>query len=104
MRVLASAAAAAGLCATALVSAGPASAVTEQCANYKSPDKVELSYETTTLQLPAGSTVCYKAGTQVFTVVVPDDGILTSAATNKWGKPLAFSYYIPSETPPPPLA
>lgn len=102
MRALIATAAAASFCATALVAAAPASATTAQCPNYNSPDKVELNYETTTLQLPAGSTVCYKAGTQVFTTVVPDDGILVSAATNKWGRPLAFSYYIPSDTPPPP--
>jgi hypothetical protein len=79
--------------------AGPSSAVTEHCANYDSPNKVELSGEDTSVNLPAGSTVCYKAGTQVFTVTVGADGVLTSAATNKHGQLLGISYYI-ADCPP----
>jgi hypothetical protein len=36
----------------------------------------------------------------VFTVVVGDDGVLTSEATNKWGHPQGISYYIVVDCPP----
>jgi hypothetical protein len=78
----------------------PSSAATAQCEGYNSPDKVELDYETTTVDLPAGSTVCYKSGTQVFTTVVGYDGVLTSEATNKKGQIQAISYYIVVCPPP----
>ncbi len=95
---------------TALAAAGvafvgtssPAAAATEQCADYQSPNKVELNYETTTVQLDPGTIVCYKAGTQVFTVQVGSDGVLTSQATNKFGRLLAISYYVVTTPPPPP--
>jgi hypothetical protein len=80
--------------------AGPSSATTEHCPNYDSPDKVELSGENTSVSLPPGTTVCYKAGTQVFTVTVGADGVLTSAATNKHGQLQGISYYIPDCPPP----
>jgi hypothetical protein len=79
--------------------ANSASATTDHCEDFMSPDKVELDDEATSVELPAGSTVCYKSGTQVFTVVVGSDGILTSEATNKFGKPQGISYYIVVEPP-----
>jgi hypothetical protein len=101
MKRLAGSAAALAVAGVALVgTSSPSSAVTNHCEDYTSPDKVELDYETTTVDLPAGSTVCYKAGTQVFTVVVGDDGVLTSEATNKWGHPQGISYYIVVDCPP----
>jgi hypothetical protein len=101
MKRLVGSAAALAVVGVALVStAGPSSAATNHCADYASPDKVELDYETTSVDLPAGSTVCYKAGTQVFTVVVGYDGVLTSEATNKHGKLQGISYYIVIDCPP----
>ncbi|HEY0888645.1 MAG TPA: hypothetical protein VGE38_03420 [Nocardioides sp.] len=103
MRRLASSAALLVGTAAALVGiAGPSSAATAHCADYTSSDKVELDYETTTVELPAGSTVCYKAGTQVDTVTVGSDGVLTSTLLNKAGKPMAISYYIVTHYCPPP--
>lgn len=103
MRLLASSAAALALAAAALVgTVSPSSAATQHCADYKSPDKVELDYETTTVDLPAGSTVCYKAGTQVATAVVGEDGVLTSTLIGPSGQPMAISYYIVTHYCPPP--
>jgi len=79
--------------------AAPSSAKTEHCDDYKSPDKVELDYETTTLYFEPGTTVCYKSSTQVFTTVVGYDGVLCSEAHNKKGKRQAISYYIVIGTP-----
>jgi hypothetical protein len=84
-----------------VTTAGPSSAATDQCADFNSPNKVELDYEATSVDVPAGSTVCYKSGTQVFTVVVGDDGVLTSEATNKHGRLQGISYYIVIDCPPP---
>lgn len=101
MKRLAVSASTLALVGVALVgTASPSSAATDQCADYNSPDKVELDYETTSVNLPAGSTVCYKAGTQVFTVVVGYDGVLTSEATNKHGRLQGISYYIVIDCPP----
>ena len=102
MKRLASTGAAMAVVGMALViPAGPSSAATEHCADVNSPDKVELEEETTSVDLPAGSTVCYKSGTQVFTVVVGSDGVLTSEATNKHGRIQAISYYVVIDCPPP---
>jgi hypothetical protein len=95
MKRLGASAAALALAAVALVgTASPSSATTEHCADYKSPDKVELDYETTTLHFRPYTTVCYKAGTEVRTVVVGDTGVLKSDVYNKFGKRMAISYYI----------
>ncbi len=80
--------------------AGPGTAATAHCADHQSAEKVELDYETTTIEVAPGSTVCYKSGTQVFTVVADEDGVVTSTATNKAGKVQAISYYIVIDTPP----
>jgi hypothetical protein len=102
MKRIASSAAALALAGVALVgTAGPSSATTEHCEDYKSPDKVELDYETTTLYFEPYTTVCYKAGTEVRTVVVGDSGILKSTVYNKNGKRMAFSYYIADYDCPP---
>lgn len=84
---------------TMVATTGTAHAATEHCDDYRSPDKVELDYETTTLNLPAGTRVCYKAGNQVFTTYVPYGGVLTSMATNRHGDIQAFSYYIVLHSP-----
>jgi hypothetical protein len=95
MKRIASSAAALALAAVALVgTAAPSSAATEHCEDYKSPDKVELDYETTTVYVGAYATVCYKAGTSVKTVTVGGDGMLTSTILNHRGKPKGISYYI----------
>ncbi|MDQ4053191.1 MAG: hypothetical protein M3237_10890, partial [Actinomycetota bacterium] len=87
MKRLAACAATLTVVGVALVgTAGPGSAATAHCADFNSPDKVELDGETTSVNLPAGSTVCYKSSTEVFTVVVGADGVLTSEATNKHGR------------------
>ena len=100
MRRLASSAAVLAVAAAALVgTAGPSSAVTEHCPD--GPGKVELNYETTTVNLPAGSTVCYKAGTKVDTVTVGSDGVLTSTITNRNGVVQGISYYIVTHYCPP---
>jgi hypothetical protein len=95
MKRLASSAAALALAAVALVgTASPSSATTEHCDDYKSPDKVELDYDTTTVYVGAYATVCYKAGTRVDTVTVGSDGMLTSELLNRNGKAMDISYYI----------
>lgn len=87
--------------ATALVVSTPtAGATTAQCADRTSPDKVELAYETTSVALPAGTVVCYKAGTQVATVTIGDDGLLTSTLANRRGIAQAISYYVVVAEPP----
>lgn len=89
------------MAAAALVSiASPSSASAAHCDDFNSPDKVELNGDTTSVNLPPGTTVCYKAGNQVFTAVVGPDGVLTSEATNKHGVPQGISYYIVDSTPP----
>jgi hypothetical protein len=72
--------------------ASPSSAVTQHCADFNSPDKVELSGDVTTLNFAPGTTVCFKAGTVATTVVVDESGVLTS--------PKGISYYIVIEEPP----
>ncbi len=79
--------------------AGPGVASTAHCPGYNTEDKVELDYETTTLSFAPGTTVCYKSGTQVFTVVVGPSGVLTSQALNKAGRPMGISYYIVVDEP-----
>ncbi|WP_107774834.1 hypothetical protein [Nocardioides sediminis] len=102
MKRIASSAGALALAAVALVgTAGPSSAVTDHCDDYKSPDKVELDHETTTLYFEPYTTVCYKAGTETRTVVVGDSGVLKSEIYNKKGKRMAFSYYIADYDCPP---
>ena len=100
MKRLAISAATLALAGAALVgTAGTSSATTEHCPDFDSPDKVELDGESTSVNLPAGTTVCYKAGTQVFTTTVGADGVLTSEATNNRGRLLGISYYIPGSPP-----
>jgi hypothetical protein len=95
MKRLAGSAAALALAAVALVgTASPGSAVTEHCADSKSPDKVELHHDTTSVYVGAYATVCYKAGTEVKTVTVGADGILRSTILNHKGNPRDISYYI----------
>lgn len=95
MKRLAGSAAALALAAAALVgTAGPSMASTAHCDDYMSPDKVELSYETSTVYVGAYATVCYKAGTRVDTVTVGGDGMLTSTLLNRQGKAMGISYYI----------
>jgi hypothetical protein len=95
MKRMASSAAAMALAAVALVgTAGPSSATTDHCEGHTTADKVELDYETTKLYLPPGTTVCYKAGTQVETGTANKYGVLRSKIYNTNGERMAFSYYI----------
>jgi len=92
--------------ATALTGLGavmsPASATdtgTEHCPDHSSPDvtKVELDYETTSLDLtlPEGSWICVKAGTEAQMVQLGPGGTYTQDfAFNKKCKALAISYYV----------
>jgi hypothetical protein len=95
MKRLASSAAALAIAAVALVgTASPSSAATGYCDDYKSPDKVELTVETTSAYVGAYATVCYKAGNEVRTVTVGSSGMLTSTILNRQGNAKAISYYI----------
>ena len=84
--------------------AGPAQAVTEHCPGHNAPDsgKVELDNAGNSVptDLADGTEVCVKAGTQITTVTVMDGMITQTAITNKKGKPLGISYYVPGEEPP----
>lgn len=82
---------------------GAASAVTEHCPDFNSPNKVELDGEITVVQLAPGTEVCYKSGTRVFTTTVGADGLLVSEAYNRNGNRMGISYYIPDAPPPPPV-
>jgi hypothetical protein len=67
--------------------ASPSSAVTEHCPDHQTADKVELDGDVRTLTgLTPGDSICFKAGTQVFEVIVPASGEVTS--------PKGISYYI----------
>lgn len=91
----------AGAAAGLVVATGPASAATEHCPNYTSPTKVELSGDQTSVTLKPYSTVCYKAGTQVKTVTLKADGVLTSTIYNRAGAAMGISYYIVTGSQPP---
>ena len=95
MRRAAAAAAVLALAGAGLAAgASSAAATTAHCADHTTLEKVELDYETTTVELEPGTVVCYKAGTRVATVTVGDDGMLVSTITNKAGKAMAISYFV----------
>ena len=82
-------------------------AMSAQAADLHCPDhasssvtKVELGGNVTHLDLPEGTLICVKAGTQnTGQVVVGYGGYDQTSITNKRGIPLAISYYVVYETP-----
>jgi hypothetical protein len=86
--------------------AGPAQAATQHCPGHNLPGsgKVETSGSSNTVKtkLPDGTSVCVKAGTEITYVTVVNGKITQTAITNKKGKPLGISYYVPGEEEEPP--
>ncbi len=77
--------------------AAPANAAPKEalhCPDYKSPDKVELSGDDSSVEVADGiQRVCLKAGAGIEYAFVDSAGYITSS-----GK--GISYYIPVECPP----
>jgi hypothetical protein len=81
--------------------AAPAQAATEHCEGHSAPGsgKVETggAGNSVATDLADGTAVCVKAGTEVTTVTVVGGRITQTAITNKKGKPLGISYYVPAD-------
>ena len=73
----------------------PAQAVTQHCPVPTGAVKYEVNAGTTyDTDLPAGTTVCIKAGTQIDTVTVGEGGLITSTIRHRNGQLLGISYYV----------
>ena len=97
--VLASVALSVGVPAMSAQAAPPADM---HCPDHSSSTvtKIELGGSVTHLDLPEGTLICVKAGTQnTGQVVVGHDGYDQTSITNKRGIPLAISYYVVYDTP-----